>query len=64
MLWIGIMRSNTIKSLKKRVKMRPIGFESKKRILARGTRLVIALCKLVAPLKIKWKKLGAKELGH
>ena len=55
LLWIGIMRSNTIKSLEKRVTMRPIGFESKKRILARSTRLVIALCKLVAPLKIKWK---------
>lgn len=55
MLRIGMTRSNTIRSLEKRVTMRPIGFESKKRMLARSTRLVIALCRFVAPLRMKWK---------
>ena len=55
MLRIGMTRSKTIRSLEKRVTMRPIGFESKKRMLARSTRLVIALCRFVAPLRMKWK---------
>jgi len=47
----GTTRSNMIKSFEKRVTMRPIGFESKKRMLARRTRYVITLCRLVALFK-------------
>ena len=44
---IGTIRSKTIRSLEKRVTIRPIGFESKKIMFALKTRFVIASCKLV-----------------
>ena len=49
---IGTIRSKTIRSLEKRVTIRPIGFESKKMMLARKTRFVIASCKFVLLFKI------------
>ena len=49
---IGTMRSKTIRSLEKRVTIRPIGFESKKMIFARKTRYVIASCKFVLLFRI------------
>ena len=42
----GRIRSSTAMSFEKRVKMRPIGVESKKRIFARTIFSDIALCKL------------------
>ena len=44
---IGIKRSKTTKSFEKRVSIRPIGFESKKRIFAWMTFYDITLCILV-----------------
>lgn len=46
----GSIRSRTETSFEKRVKILPIGFESKKRILERMMVVTIFLCRLVVPM--------------
>ena len=44
---MGMIKSSTPTSFEKRVTTRPIGFESKNKILARSTYRLMALCMLV-----------------
>lgn len=59
--WIGNRRSNTITSLVKRVRMRPIGFESKKIIFDRRTVDVTLLSILVLLAMIDLNKNMARQ---